>query len=163
MPGVRDNKQVMTAQIKKAARETSKNTIYSANGDVPTNYEGWKARLLCMDYNWQLKRAEGITPGRTQSPKATTPQKGGQMSSTPKKKTATGTTFRGRGMPMDIDATKAAAKCYQCGKISHFKCDCPNALKSREEALHCLQHVLGPTSDRGKGIPLIDRRSKRGH
>ncbi len=50
--GVRDNEQVMIAQIKKAAQEMSKNTIYSADGDVPTSYEGWKARLLRMDYNW---------------------------------------------------------------------------------------------------------------
>ncbi len=50
-----DNEQVMLVQIKKATWETSKNTIYSANGEVPTIYEGWKARLLCMDYNWQLK------------------------------------------------------------------------------------------------------------
>ncbi len=55
--GIRDNEQVMIAQIKKAAQETSKNTIYSADGEVLTSYKGWKARLLCMDYNWHLKRA----------------------------------------------------------------------------------------------------------
>ncbi len=53
--GICDNKQVMIAQIKKAAQETSKNTIYSADGEVPTTYEGWKARLLHMDYNWHHK------------------------------------------------------------------------------------------------------------
>ncbi len=45
----------MIAQIKKAAQETSKNTIYSADGEVPTTYEGWKACLLHMDYNWHHK------------------------------------------------------------------------------------------------------------
>ncbi len=50
--GVRDNEQVMLTQIKKAACKMSKNTIYSADGEVPTTYEGWKARLLRMDYNW---------------------------------------------------------------------------------------------------------------
>ncbi len=106
----------MIAQIKKATRETSKNTIYSADGEVPISYKGWKARLLHMDYNWHLKQAEGTTTGRTdsksQAPKATTPQKGGQMSNTPEKKTAMGTTYGGRSMPMDINATKAVAKCY---------------------------------------------------
>ncbi len=61
--GVHDNKQVMLAQIKKAACETSKNTIYSADGKVPTTYEGWKARLLHMDYNWCLKHMEGTVTG----------------------------------------------------------------------------------------------------
>ncbi len=45
----------MITQIKKAAQETSKNTIYSANGDLPIGYEGWTARLLCMDLNWHIK------------------------------------------------------------------------------------------------------------
>ncbi len=49
---VRDNEQVMLAQIKRAACEMSKNTIYSADGEVPTSYASWKARLLWMDYNW---------------------------------------------------------------------------------------------------------------
>ncbi len=50
--GVCNNKQVMIAQIKKAARETSKNTIYSADGEVPTSYEGWKG--LLTPYGLQL-------------------------------------------------------------------------------------------------------------
>ncbi len=137
--GICNNKQVMIAQIKKATREMSKNTIYSADGEVPTSYKGWKARLLHMDYNWHLKQAEGTTTGctdsKSQAPKATTPQKGGQTSNTPEKKTAMGMTYGGCSMPMDINATKAVAKCYWCGKLSHFKRHCPNVPKSREEAL----------------------------
>ncbi len=56
---VHDNKQVMIAQIKRATCETSKNTIYMADGDLPTIYDQWKAHLLRIDYNWQLKQAEG--------------------------------------------------------------------------------------------------------
>ncbi len=142
--GVHDNEQVMLAQIKKAAQETSKYTIYSADGEVPTTYDGWMARLLHMDYNWRLKRAEGTTgciDSHSQAPKGTTPQKGNQTStSTPEKKTATGTTYRGCGAPMDIDAAKAVVKCFQCGKMGRFKHNCPNVLKSREEALHRLNY-----------------------
>ncbi len=57
--GVRENKQVMVAQIKRAACETSRNTIFAADGDLPVLYDDWKARLLRIDYNWRLKQAEG--------------------------------------------------------------------------------------------------------
>ncbi len=113
--GVHDNEQVMITQIKKAARETSKNTIYSADGDLPKSYEGWKARLLCIDLNWRLKQVEGIAARHNNSrpqAKVTTPQKSGQTSSTPEKKTATGTTYGGQGTPMDISTAKAVAKCF---------------------------------------------------
>ncbi len=105
--GVCDNEQVMLAQIKKAAWETSKNSIYSADGEVPTTYEGWKARLLRMDYNYRLKQAEGTTTGRVdsrpQAQKATMHQKGGQTSAyTLEKKTATGMTYGGRSACYDF-------------------------------------------------------------
>ncbi len=61
--GVRGNEQVMVAQIKRAARETSKNTIYAGDGDLPALYDDWKSRLLRIDSNWRLKQAEGM--GRT--------------------------------------------------------------------------------------------------
>ncbi len=56
--GVRGNEQVMVAQIKRAARETSKNTIYAGDGDLPALYDDWKNRLLRIDSNWRLKQAE---------------------------------------------------------------------------------------------------------
>ena len=58
---VRDNDQIMLHQVKKAARQSSKNTIYSADRDVLIKYKDWKARLLRIDYNWHLKMAEGST------------------------------------------------------------------------------------------------------
>ncbi len=61
--GICNNEQVMLAQIKRATRETSKNTIYSADREVPTTYDGWKAQLLHMDYNYCLKQAEGTMAG----------------------------------------------------------------------------------------------------
>ncbi len=105
--GVLGNKQVMLPQVKKAARETSKNTIYSANRELPTSYQSWKARLLRMDYNGRLKQAEGT--GCIMQ-KVTTPQKGGQTLTNTK--TASGMTYGGQGVPMDISTAKIVAKCY---------------------------------------------------
>ncbi len=56
--GVHENEQVMVAQIKRAARETSRNTIFAADSDLPVLYDDWKACLLRIDYNWRLKQAE---------------------------------------------------------------------------------------------------------
>ncbi len=111
---VHNNKQVMLAQIKKAACEMSKNTIYSADGEVPTTYNGWKARLLRMDYNWCLKQADGTgrINSRSQAQKNTTIPKGVALTSVLTQKTASGTTYGGRGVPMDISAAQAVAKCY---------------------------------------------------
>ncbi len=43
-------------------------------------------------------------------------------------------------MLMDIDTARATAKCFRCSQLGHFKHDCPNTPKSREEAMRQLNY-----------------------
>ncbi len=77
-----------------------------------------------------------IRDARPQTQKTTMPQKGSQQSTgTPEKKTGTGTTYGGQGVLMDINRTCIKVKCFRCGKPSHFKHDCSDGPKTREEAM----------------------------
>ncbi len=139
--GVRGNEQVMVAQIKRAARETSKNTIYAGDGDLPALYDDWKSRLLRIDSNWRLKQAEGM--GRP-----STNRKGASIQG------SIDGVYRHKGqrqellMEDEVSPWISARQPQQrsatrCGKLGHFKFDCPTAPKSREEHLRRVKRPLG--------------------
>ncbi len=139
--GMFSNECMMCTQVKKVAHETSKNTIYTGNRMVPATYQEWKDWLLHIDYNWHLRKVESSITGRmgdtkSQMQKTTMLQKGSQQSTgTPEKKTGTSMTYGGQGVPMDIDRMCTKAKCFWCSKLGHFKHDCPDGPKTREEVM----------------------------
>jgi hypothetical protein len=51
------------------------------------------------------------------------------------KRTGTGVVFGGQGKAMDVDAARQQNRCFNCGKVSHFKRDCPDPPKVKFNAL----------------------------
>ncbi len=110
---------MMMAQVKKACRSTTKDIIYVSDGNIPTTYQEWKRRILRIDHNWRMRKAETgggtkVTEWKQQAKMNTALSKGNQSqhSGVPEKKTGTGTTYGEQGALMDIDRTRAKAKCY---------------------------------------------------
>ncbi len=63
------------------------------------------------------------------------PASKGVSTGVPTQKTTSGTTYGGRGEPMDIGAATATTKWLPMRKAWSLKRDCPGAPKSRVEAL----------------------------
>jgi len=45
-----------------------------------------------------------------------------------------GVVFGRQGKAMDVDAARQQNRCYNCGKVGHFKRDCPDLLKQKFNA-----------------------------
>jgi hypothetical protein len=50
------------------------------------------------------------------------------------KRTGMGVVFGGQGKAMDVDAARQQNRCFNCGKVSHFKRDCPDPPKVKFNA-----------------------------
>ncbi|PBK99963.1 hypothetical protein ARMGADRAFT_1074790 [Armillaria gallica] len=79
--GVLGINQMMVAQVKKACCTSSKDTIYVSDGDISTAYPEWKQHILCIDYNWRMRKAETGRGAKVadwkQQAKVNVPMKGG--------------------------------------------------------------------------------------
>ncbi len=136
---VRGNEQVMVTQIKRAACEPVK-TLYMQLTAIyqPSMINGrldYYGSTTIGDSSRQKARVgTWLQVTSVENDRA----KGSSIDKCTNTEDSVGNHIRRTGVPMDISAATAMIKCYRCRKLGHFKCDCPNAPKTREEALRQL-------------------------
>jgi hypothetical protein len=102
---------------------------------VPTAYITYRTRLLMVGRLWEQRAEQKALDRRGLLPPVVWQRRGEEPAcrqeparhphpASTDRATGSGTTFRGRGRPMDLDAVRCDAHCYQCGIVSHFKREC---------------------------------------
>jgi len=102
----------------------------------PDTYKGYKDIVLCIArYHEQREEQLRFERRRTyffrdpvvrDRPRPEPPQQD--------KRTGTGVVFGGQGKAMDVDAARQQNRCFNCGKVGHFKRDCPDPSKVKFNA-----------------------------
>ncbi|SJL18801.1 uncharacterized protein ARMOST_22402 [Armillaria ostoyae] len=125
-----DDRGHMVTALRQGVPASYTNMIANIGTNIPVGYEQWGQRLIVMNEERQRKAVLDLV-GRMYQPRPPPPQQnagapkgasGATTSPTPKK-TVTGTTFGGRGQPMDIDAIKSG-NCFHCGEKGHISKNC---------------------------------------
>ncbi len=148
--GVRTNEQVMVAQIKRATHETSKNTIYAGDGDLPNLYNDWKSRLLRIDYNWHLKQAEGM--GRTGTNDKGTGTKGSSIDKCTHAEDTVRNHIRRAGSAHGYRRSNRDNEVLPIRKARSLQDQLPQQAEDQGGSSPSGQHLLGqPSNGRGNG------------
>ena len=109
--------------------------IYNES-NPPTTYKAWKAKAqvfgnlskkLDIIRVRQQQRVAAATPSASRTPKLSSTYTPASAAPVPVYKDATGVTFGGGGLPMDLDEMRRKGLCFTCKKRGHLARDCPDA------------------------------------
>ncbi|SJL08820.1 uncharacterized protein ARMOST_12191 [Armillaria ostoyae] len=125
-----DDRGHMVTALRQGVPASYTNMIANIGTNIPIGYEQWGRRIIIMNEERLRKQALDLV-GRMLQPRPPAPQQNagtpkgasGTTTSSATKKTATGTTYGGRGQPMDIDAIKSG-NCFRCGEKGHISKNC---------------------------------------
>jgi hypothetical protein len=126
--------------VKKSVNEKIIDRIYEAE-ELPEDYAAWRKKIIRFDTQmkvrneekknmglWRPKEAPGPSKPQAQNQAApAAPPKQSNISGD--RKDSTGTTFGGRGKPMDLDKAKSEGLCFRCGTKGHISRNCPTRSK----------------------------------
>ncbi|PBK62507.1 hypothetical protein ARMSODRAFT_980575 [Armillaria solidipes] len=128
-----DDRGHMVTALRQGVPASYTNMISNIEIGIPIGYEQWKERIVTMNKERQRKQALDLISGmylpRQQQSKGTphagaSKESSGTTTAPTTKKTGTGTTYLGRGQPMNIDAIKSG-DCFRCSKKGHISRNCP--------------------------------------
>lgn len=115
---------VLVNYIRTGLNHSIVSTIYNAD-TLPADYKAWKEKAVRIDGLQRAFRQQPTKPFfRPNNPSHQA--KASASTPTPGRRDATGTTYGGQGMRMDVDAARSKGLCFGCGEPGHIKRNCPH-------------------------------------
>ncbi|PBK68976.1 hypothetical protein ARMSODRAFT_975294 [Armillaria solidipes] len=120
-----DDREHMVTALRQGVPASYTTMIANIGVGIPVGYDQWREQIETMnEERWRKEAIDAVGSMYQPRPQQNTKSTPSPATPVPAKKTSTGTTYGGRGQPMDIDAVKSG-DCFRCGKKGHISKNCP--------------------------------------